>query len=106
MRIDGSNNAINAIGRPGAGVQNANARVVDDFNSVLQKRLSKVLESGNAVGNETAPEKANDRQENFVYQLRRLLDRGLISRQDIIDAAGQPSAQRKEKGGGGSVTSP
>jgi hypothetical protein len=57
------------------------------------------LESGIGFGNGGDAGEAKGRQENFLYQLSRLLDRGLISRQDIIDAAEYPPMQyRKDDG--------
>jgi len=57
------------------------------------------LESGIAFKNEDEPGKVKERQEVFLYQLRQLLDRGLISRQDIIDSVEFPPKAFKTEDG-------
>jgi hypothetical protein len=48
------------------------------------------LENGIAPINEDGPGKINEQQEKFSYVLSQLLDKGLISRQDIIDSVNFP----------------
>jgi len=104
----------------GAGGSNADSKAAaGDFGGILQKQISKATDaekkdaavkseapsadtfekSGgadgilNAYGRQLALENgigAEGRQESFVYQLNQLLDRGLVSRQEIIDAVKVP----------------
>jgi hypothetical protein len=97
VRIDSSYSAISTCGRMGIGGNNGNTRTSGDFSNILQERVSKAAGSESddlelkAYGRQLALESGIAfRNEEFLYQLNQLLDRGLISREDVINSVEFP----------------